>query len=72
MQLATEEGPEGRAMALWMMVSAGLVPFGSLLVGVLAEVLQIRGALGIAVAAARSAVSLPVCTHCGPGGERDA
>lgn len=45
-QLATVPGTEGRALGLWMIVNSGLVPFGSLAIGALAEVIGVRGALG--------------------------
>lgn len=48
LQLASPPGTEGRVLGIWMIVNSGLVPFGSLGVGVLAEALGVRGALGIA------------------------
>ncbi len=47
-QLASPPGTEGRALGLWMIVNSGLVPFGSLGLGALAEFIGVRGALGIA------------------------
>jgi MFS family permease len=49
-QLAAEPGTEGRALGLWMIVNSGLVPIGSLLIGVAADIpaISIRGALGAA------------------------
>lgn len=49
-QLAAVPGTEGRALGLWMIVNSGLVPIGSLLIGVAADVpaVSIRGALGAA------------------------
>lgn len=48
LQLASPPGTEGRVLGIWMIVNSGLVPFGSLAVGALAEALGVRGALGIA------------------------
>ncbi len=45
-QLAAAPGTEGRALGLWMIVNSGLVPFGSLAIGALAEAIGVRGALG--------------------------
>ena len=45
-QLAAMPGTEGRALGLWMIVNSGLVPFGSLAIGALAEAIGVRGALG--------------------------
>lgn len=47
-QLAAVPGTEGRALGLWMIVNSGLVPIGSLLIGIAAEVVTIRSALGAA------------------------
>jgi len=47
-QLASPPGTEGRALGLWMIVNSGLVPFGSLGLGALAEAVGVRGALGAA------------------------
>jgi MFS family permease len=49
-QLAAVPGTEGRALGLWMIVNSGLVPIGSLLIGVAADIpaISIRGALGAA------------------------
>lgn len=47
-QLASPPGTEGRALGVWMIVNSGLVPFGSLGLGALAEFIGVRGALGIA------------------------
>jgi hypothetical protein len=46
-QLAAVPGTEGRALGLWMIVNSGLVPIGSLLIGVAADIpaISIRGAL---------------------------
>lgn len=45
-QLAAVPGTEGRALGVWMIVNSGLVPFGSLAIGALAEAIGVRGALG--------------------------
>ncbi|HEU5422338.1 MAG TPA: hypothetical protein VFU72_02260, partial [Nitrolancea sp.] len=43
---AAVPGTEGRALGLWMIVNSGLVPFGSLAIGAIAEPAGVRGALG--------------------------
>ncbi len=48
LQLASPPGMEGRVLGLWMIVNSGLVPFGSLAIGALAEAVGVRGALGAA------------------------
>ncbi len=48
LQLASPPGTEGRVLGVWMIVNSGLVPFGSLAVGALAEFAGVRGALGVA------------------------
>ena len=45
-QLAARPGTEGRALGLWMIVNSGLVPFGSLAIGAIAEPVGVRSALG--------------------------
>ncbi len=45
-QLAAVPGTEGRTLGLWMIVNSGLVPFGSLAIGALAEAIGVRAALG--------------------------
>jgi predicted MFS family arabinose efflux permease len=45
-QLAAVPGTEGRALGLWMIVNSGLVPFGSLAIGAIAEPAGMRSALG--------------------------
>lgn len=47
-QLAAPPGTEGRALGLWMIVNSGVVPFGSLAVGAVAELFTLRLALASA------------------------
>ena len=47
LQLITPQALRGRVMGLYAMAFAGVTPFGSLLVGTLAEHLGVRAACGI-------------------------
>lgn len=44
-QLGAEPGTEGTALGLWMMVSMGLIPIGSLLIGVVTVLMDLQLAL---------------------------
>ncbi len=48
MQLGTEPGTEGTSLGLWMMVSMGLIPIGSLLIGVVTVLMDLQRALASA------------------------
>jgi hypothetical protein len=47
-QLAAAPGTEGRALGLWMIVNSGLVPIGSLAIGAISDLANVRLALGSA------------------------
>lgn len=47
-QLAADPGTEGRALGLWMIVNTGVVPIGSLALGLIAELFTLRLALALA------------------------
>jgi predicted MFS family arabinose efflux permease len=47
-QLTAEPGTEGRALGLWIIVNQGMVPLGSLLIGVATSFVGVRTALGSA------------------------
>lgn len=46
-QLSAEPGTEGRALGLWTIVNQGVVPLGSLGMGVATQLLGVRSAIGV-------------------------